>query len=125
MSKNILIIDDEQQLLKLVSMLLTQKGYQVETAVDGIEGIEKLSSQQFDLVICDLNMPRLDGIGVIKKARSSGNDTPFIFFTGHGNETLMIESLKYGARGFINKPHFDNLEKLIDEILIPSKDDEN
>jgi len=122
MSKPILIIDDEQQLLKLVSMLLSKKGFQVETAVDGIEGIEKLKSQQFDLVICDLNMPRLDGIGVIKKARSSGIDTPFIFFTGHGNETLMIESLKFGARGFINKPHFDNLEKLIDEILPPTKD---
>ncbi len=122
MSKPILIIDDEQQLLKLVSMLLSKKGFQVETAVDGIEGIEKLKSQQFDLVICDLNMPRLDGIGVIKKARSSGIDTPFIFFTGHGNETLMIESLKFGARGFINKPHFDNLEKLIDEVLAPAKD---
>ena len=124
MNKTILIIDDEQQLLKLVSMLLSQKGFQVETAVDGVEGIEKLKSQQFNLIICDLNMPRLDGIGVIKKARSSGIDTPFIFFTGHGNETLMIESLKFGARGFINKPHFDNLEKLIDEILPPTKDSE-
>ncbi|MAF79348.1 MAG: hypothetical protein CME60_14405 [Halobacteriovoraceae bacterium] len=113
----ILVIDDEQQLLKLICMLLTKKGHNVDTANDGIEGIEKLSKNKYSLVVCDLNMPRLDGIGVIKKARSSGNETPFIFFTGHGNETLMIESLKYGARGFINKPHFDNLENLIDEIL--------
>ncbi len=122
MGKPILIIDDEQKLLKLISMLLSKKGLQIDTANDGIEGVEKLNARQYELVICDLNMPRLDGIGVIKKARSSGINTPFVFFTGHGNETLMIESLKYGARGFINKPHFDNLENLIDEILAPDKD---
>lgn len=117
MSKSILVIDDEQKLLKLISMLLSHKGLQIQTANDGIEGIEQLDSHSYDLVICDLNMPRLDGIGVIKKARAQGIETPFVFFTGHGNEGLMIESLKYGARGFINKPNFDNLESLVDEIL--------
>ncbi len=117
MTKSILVIDDEQKLLKLISMLLSKKGLQIDTANDGIEGIEKLNGQTYDLIICDLNMPRLDGIGVIRKARSLGIESPFVFFTGHGNETLMIESLKYGARGFINKPHFDNLESLIDEVL--------
>lgn len=118
--KSILIIDDEKKLLKLISMLLSKKGLNIDTATDGIEGVEKLSNRQYELIICDINMPRLDGIGVIKKARSLGINTPFVFFTGHGNETLMIESLKYGARGFINKPHFDNLEEIIDEIIGPT-----
>ncbi len=117
MSKQILVIDDEQKLLKLISMLLSDKGLNIDTANDGIEGLERLEAKSYDLIICDLNMPRLDGIGVIRKARSNGVESPFVFFTGHGNENLMIESLKYGARGFINKPHFDNLESLIDEVL--------
>jgi len=123
MRKSILVIDDEPKLLKLISMLLSHKNLKIETVNDGIEGLEQLNAHTYDLVICDLNMPRLDGIGVIKRARAQGIETPFIFFTGHGNESLMIESLKYGTRGFINKPNFDNLESLINEILEDSSED--
>ena len=58
------------------------------------------------LFICDIKMPVLNGIETIKKVRLSGNEVPFIFYTGHGDETQLIEVVKYGVFDFINKPSF-------------------
>ena len=115
--KKILIIDDEVKLLKLVSVLLSKLDLEVDTASDGQEGLEKVLKGQYDLIICDINMPKMDGIEVIKEAREKGSRDDFVFFTGHGNEELMMSRLKYGARGFIDKPHFSNLKDTVIEVL--------
>ncbi len=114
MSKgNLLIVDDEPLLLKRLKMNLEEYVDQVYTAADGIEALEILKSQEIRCVICDVNMPRMNGIEVIKKIRAEKNDVPFIFFTGHGNQEMMMEVAKYGAYDFFNKPQFDGLEEVI------------
>lgn len=117
MKKKILLIDDELKLLKLVSGLLSKLNYVVETAENGNEGLEKVLRGHYDLIICDINMPYMNGIQVIKEAREMGNKDKFIFFTGHGNQELKIESLKYGAYDFINKPQFTDLKDKVLNIL--------
>lgn len=113
MNKKILLIDDEETLLQMVSEILTADGFFVETAKDGEIGLKMLLESQYDLIICDINMPKMNGIDVIKNAREKGNKDKFIFFTGHGNAKLKVESLKYGAYDFINKPQFSNLKEKI------------
>ena len=115
--KKILIIDDEEKLVKMVSLLLKNDQNEIDSAYNGEDGLEKIISNHYDLIICDINMPKMNGIAVIKATRELNINYPFLFFTAHGNEELMLESLKYGAQGFIDKPCFDNLQKMTQEVL--------
>ncbi|MGD8992349.1 MAG: response regulator [Desulfobacterales bacterium] len=79
----ILVIDDEKGILGVIREALTRSGYDVETAIDGIEGIQKFDDGSYDMVITDLRMPGLDGIGVIEHIRASGNHAvPVIGISG-------------------------------------------
>lgn len=115
--KRILLIDDEETLLNIVSELLISDGFQVDMAKNGEDGLNMLLSGSYDLIICDINMPKMNGIDVIKNAREKGSKDKFIFFTGHGSAKLKIESLKYGAHDFINKPHFSDLREKIMNVF--------
>lgn len=114
---NLLIVDDEPLLLKRLRMNLEEYADKVYTAQDGIEALEVISREKVHCVVCDINMPRMNGVEVIKKIRSENNDVPFIFYTGHGNQELMLEVAKYGAFDFFNKPDFDGLEEVISRGL--------
>lgn len=116
-AKKILLIDDEETLLEMVAEILSSDGFDVDVAENGEIGLNKLLATSYDLIICDINMPKMNGIDVIRNAREKGNKDKFIFFTGHGNAKLKIESLKYGATDFINKPQFSDLREKVMNVL--------
>ncbi len=111
---HLLIVDDEKHILEILSLLLSKHFTKITTAMNGKEGLEKIT-QHSDIkcVLSDIRMPIMDGISFIKEVRAKGNDVPFIFFTGHGTDPLMIEATKYGAFDFISKPNFKSLEQVI------------
>ena len=118
MSKgNLLIVDDEPIILKRLKFNLEDYADEVYTAENGLEALEVLKSKIVHCVICDINMPKMNGVEVIKSIRAEGNEVPFIFYTAHGNQDLMMEAVKYGAFDFLNKPNLDGLEDVVSRGL--------
>lgn len=114
MSKgNLLIVDDEPLLLKNLKINLEDYADNIFTATNGVEALEVFHKEQIHCIVCDINMPQMNGVEVIKKVRDLGSNVPFIFYTGHRNTELMFEAVKYGAFDFLDKPHFEGLEEVI------------
>src|SRR5450631_3023304 len=101
---SILIIDDEKSIRKTITEILTYEGYKIDEAVDGEEGLRKFREKNFDLVICDIKMPKLDGIEFLEKAREINDEVPIIIISGHGNIETAVEAVKKGAYDYISKP---------------------
>jgi two-component system, NtrC family, response regulator AtoC len=114
---NLLIVDDEPLLLKRLKMNLEEYADQIFTAKDGVEALEIFAREEIHCIICDINMPRMNGVEVIKEIRRQKSEVPFIFYTGHGHHGLMMEAAKYGAFDFLNKPDLDGLEEVISRGL--------
>ena len=104
MPKKILIIDDEKSIRKTLSEILTFEGYEVDEAIDGGEGIKKIKNNTYDCVLCDIKMPKADGLEVLEKAMEHAPDTPFIMISGHGNIETAVDAVKKGAFDYIAKP---------------------
>jgi len=104
MNEKILIIDDETEILELLSEVLQEEGYKVVKAVDGMEGLEVFQSETPDLVVTDIKMPRKDGLEVLKGIKGSGSDVDVIILTGHSDEATAIECLRSGAYDYLLKP---------------------
>ena len=104
--KKILLIEDEEPIRRVLLRILIDenKGYQITESQDGKEGFLKLTKEDFDLVLCDIKMPKMDGIEVLQKVRENGINIPFIMLTGHGNISTAVEAMKAGAYDFILKP---------------------
>ncbi|HEY0040485.1 MAG TPA: sigma-54 dependent transcriptional regulator, partial [Flavisolibacter sp.] len=100
----LLIIDDEKAIRKTLSEILTFEGYKLEEAVDGEEGLRKFKEKTFDVVLCDIKMPKIDGMEFLQKATESNPDVPIIMISGHGNIETAVEAVKKGAYDFIQKP---------------------
>ena len=100
----ILIIDDEASIRNTLREILEYEKYQVDEASDGEIGLEMLENDKFDVVLCDIKMPKLDGIEVLERSISSGIDTPFIMISAHGTIETAVEATKKGAFDFIQKP---------------------
>jgi len=102
----VLLIEDEEPIRRVLFRILSEENenYQVTEAVDGKEGLKILGSKQFDLVLCDIKMPKMDGIEVLKKSNEKNMHVPFIMLTGHGNVKTAVEAMKLGAYDFISKP---------------------
>jgi len=100
----ILIIDDERAIRKTLNEILGFEGYQVEEAADGEEGLKKFQAATFDVVLCDIKMPKLDGIEFLSKATGINPDVPIIMISGHGTIETAVEAVKKGAFDFISKP---------------------
>lgn len=100
----ILIIDDERAIRKTLVEILGFEGYKLEEASDGEEGLKKFSEKKYDLVLCDIKMPKLDGIEFLEKARELNPDVPIIMISGHGNIDTAVEAVKKGAFDYISKP---------------------
>lgn len=104
--KKILLIEDEEPIRRVLSKILTEenKGYQIIESEDGKDGFLKLTKEDYDLVLCDIKMPKMDGVEVLQKVRENGVNIPFIMLTGHGNISTAVEAMKAGAYDFISKP---------------------
>jgi len=101
---DILIIDDEKAIRKTLIEILAFEGYKVDEAADGEEGLRKFKEKTFDLVLCDIKMPKLDGLEFLQKAGEINPDVPIIMISGHGNIATAVEAVKKGAFDFISKP---------------------
>jgi two-component system nitrogen regulation response regulator NtrX len=103
MSK-ILIIDDEKSIRITLREILEYEKYSVEEAKDGEEGLAMISKNEYDVVLCDIKMPKMDGIEVLEKALEMGKEIQFIMISAHGNIETAVEATKKGAYDFIQKP---------------------
>ena len=112
----VLLIEDEESIRRVMSRILKEENdqYQITEAVDGKQGLDFLSKGQFDLVLCDIKMPKMDGIEVLKKANDEMLNIPFIMLTGHGNIETAVEAMKLGAYDFISKP--PDLNRLLNSV---------
>ena len=112
----ILAVDDSASMRQMVAFTLKNAGYEVTDAVDGQDGLEKASTRDFDLVLTDQNMPRLDGIGLTKKLRGQPKfkNTPILILTTESSDQMKQAGRAAGATGWIVKP-FDPA-KLIEVI---------
>lgn len=100
----ILIIDDEKAIRKTLTEILNFEGYKIDEAADGEEGLKKFSSNNYALVLCDIKMPKMDGIEFLEKAKQINPDIPIIMISGHGNIDTAVEAVKKGAFDYISKP---------------------
>jgi two-component system nitrogen regulation response regulator NtrX len=100
----ILIIDDERAIRKTLTEILGFEGYKIDEAADGEEGLKKFQVSTYDVVLCDIKMPKLDGIEFLTKAIESNPDVPIIMISGHGNIETAVEAVKKGAFDYISKP---------------------
>lgn len=101
---NILIIDDEKAIRKTLTEILSYEGYKIEEASDGEEGLKKFKEKNYSVVLCDIKMPKLDGIEFLDKVRLINPDVPIIMISGHGTIETAVEAVKKGAYDYISKP---------------------
>lgn len=101
---DILIIDDEKAIRKTLIEILSFEGYKIDEAMDGEEGLKKFREKNYDVVLCDIKMPKLDGIEFLQKAGESNPDIPIIMISGHGNIETAVEAVKKGAYDYLAKP---------------------
>ena len=100
----ILIVDDEQSILDIISMTLKYENYLVETSLDGFNALEKIKEGNFDLVLLDIKMPKMDGLEVLENIKKFDENIMVIMISGHGNVETAVEATKKGAYNFIEKP---------------------
>jgi len=104
MNERILIVDDEESLRMSLKFKLKSAGFDVDVAVDGEEALEKLKSRRADVVLLDINMPRMSGIEALNQIRQDFPETEAIMLTGFADFSTAIECLKMGARDYLVKP---------------------
>lgn len=116
-NKNILVIEDDSNIQELIVEFLSAEGYSVESANDGIEGIQAFKKVEFDLVILDVMMPNLDGHAVCKMIRQS-SDVPIIFLTALNQESDQVKGFELMCDDYITKPFsFTLLMKRVEAVL--------
>jgi two-component system, NtrC family, nitrogen regulation response regulator NtrX len=103
MSK-ILVIDDERSIRNTLKDILEYEKYEVDLAEDGKKGLEAVKQTEYDIILCDIKMPGMDGIEVLEQLNLIAQDTPVVMISGHGNIDTAVESIKKGAYDFIEKP---------------------
>ena len=112
----ILIIEDEESIRRVLNKVLIQenKTYNIVEAIDGVDGISKINSSKFDLILCDIKMPKKDGIEVLKHVLKECPNTPTIMISGHGDLETAVESMRLGAFDYISKP--PDLNRLLNSV---------
>jgi DNA-binding NtrC family response regulator len=101
---HILLIDDEKAIRYALREILEHEGHKVDEAEDGAAGVDKAKKGKFDLVLCDIKMPKMDGIEVLEKLQAHDADLPVVMISGHGTIDTAVDALKKGAFDFIQKP---------------------
>tara|TARA_R110002074_G_scaffold348282_1_gene518683 strand:+ start:15416 stop:16579 length:1164 start_codon:yes stop_codon:yes gene_type:complete len=102
----ILVIEDEAAIRRVLVKILSEENdaYSVEEAEDGLKGIETIKNNDFDLVLCDIKMPKMDGVEVLEAARKIKPEIPFIMISGHGDLDTAVNTMRLGAFDYISKP---------------------
>ena len=120
MSASILTVDDSASIRLTTRVALSNAGYQITEAVDGMDGIAKLNGGQFDLIVTDLNMPNMDGLTMIRELRKmpAHMGVPVIFLTTESDNDMKQQAKAAGATGWLTKP-FDpeSLVKIVRKVL--------
>ncbi|ACB83851.1 response regulator [Natranaerobius thermophilus] len=127
MNKKLLIVDDEKNIRMTLKNCLSYEGYELEIALNGEEALEKLRTQDYDLVLLDLKLPGLNGLQVLEKVRDEGRDVKVIMMTAYGTVERAVNAMKLGAIDFINKPFSPNqIRALVNDVLSrPNLSEEN
>jgi two-component system response regulator AtoC len=100
----VLIVDDEANMLHMLKTILSKEGYEIDTATNGKEGIEKIEGNAFDTILCDLRMPDLDGLSLLKVLKEKQISSTIIMMSAYGTVDLALEAMKCGAYDYISKP---------------------
>lgn len=114
----ILIIEDEAAIRRVLVKILSEesKTYELAEAEDGLEGIEKIKEQDYDLVLCDIKMPKMDGVEVLEAIKKIKPEIPMVMISGHGDLDTAVETMKKGAFDYISKP--PDLNRLLNTVRI-------
>ncbi|AOW21916.1 sigma-54-dependent transcriptional regulator [Urechidicola croceus] len=112
----ILIIEDESAIRRVLRKIISEENdtYQVEEAEDGLEGIEKIKNDDFDLVLCDIKMPKMDGVEVLEKIKKIKPEIPMVMISGHGDLDTAVNTMRLGAFDYISKP--PDLNRLLNTV---------
>ena len=112
----ILIIEDEASIRRVLKKIISEENdaYQVEEAEDGLEGIEKIKNEDYDLVLCDIKMPKMDGVEVLEKAKMIKPEVPMVMISGHGDLDTAVNTMRLGAFDYISKP--PDLNRLLNTV---------
>ena len=102
--KRVLVVDDEENLRHMLSLILKREGYDVETASNGEEGLQRISLSSFDQILCDIRMPNMDGLDFLREVQKAGTDATIIMMSAYGTVDSAIEAMKLGAYDYISKP---------------------
>ena len=102
--KRILIIDDENSIRRTLRDILENEGYSIDDAPDGIEGLKHVKANHYDVILCDIKMPKMDGLEVLDKILESNPDVPVVMISGHGNIDTAVDAIRKGAYDYISKP---------------------
>jgi two-component system nitrogen regulation response regulator NtrX len=115
MSK-ILIIEDEAAIRRVLAKILSEESdtYIVEDAEDGIQGLEKIKNNDYDLVLCDIKMPKMDGVEVLEAVKKIKPEIPMVMISGHGDMETAIQTMRLGAFDYISKP--PDLNRLLNTV---------
>ncbi|WP_294963038.1 sigma-54 dependent transcriptional regulator [uncultured Flavobacterium sp.] len=115
MSK-ILIVEDEAAIRRVLVKILSEENdsYQVDEAEDGIAGLEKIKNNDYDLVLCDIKMPKMDGVEVLEEVKKIKPEIPMVMISGHGDMETAIQTMRLGAFDYISKP--PDLNRLLNTV---------
>lgn len=102
----ILIIEDEAAIRRVLTKILTEENdaYEVDEAEDGALGLEKVKKEDYDLVLCDIKIPKMDGVEVLEAAKQLKPEVPFVMISGHGDLETAVNTMRLGAYDYISKP---------------------
>ena len=104
LGKRVLVIDDEENLRHYLQMVLREAGFQVETAQDGEKALEKMQRHAWDIILCDIKMPKMDGMALLKAAKAKGLEGTIIMMSAYGTVDTAVEAMKIGAYDYVSKP---------------------
>ncbi len=115
MSK-ILVIEDEASIRRVLKKIISEENdaYNVEEAEDGLIGLEKIKNNDYDLVLCDIKMPKMDGVEVLEKAKKIKPEVPIVMISGHGDLDTAVNTMRLGAFDYISKP--PDLNRLLNTV---------
>lgn len=116
---NLLLVEDEVKLSESLTVLISRAGYNVDTALDGLKALEKIRSNEYDIIILDRMLPCLDGLSVLQQMRKEKNNTPVLFLTAKDSPAERVAGLEAGADDYLIKPFFT--EELLARIKVLTK----
>src|SRR3954469_2696638 len=117
--RSILIADDEESIRHVLATLLGERGYEVRAVADGEEALRELSARDYDALLTDVRMPRLDGLQLVRAAQAQDPDLTIVVMSAYGSHELAIEAMKAGAYDYLPKPFRPD-----EVLLVPRKAEE-